>query len=465
MRHIHWLSLMAAALLVIALAACGGGGTTPQPTTAAPPTQPTAAAAQPTMAEQPTTAAQPTAEQPTAAAEQPTAAAAASPTATSIPITHNQGTPIQLLGWASSTAEDTLLSQIISGYNTSQAKYDASFNPVPNYDQSLQTALAGGSPPDVFYIDSLKFPDFVKNGVLATPPSGAIEDPSDFYPSLAAAFTSNGTLYCPPKDFSTLGLVYNKKMLDAAGIKPPTTWDELKTAAQKLTDKSKGVYGLVLPADAARWTAFLYQAGGHVLDSSGKMDIDTPEAKKALDYYLAFFTDGSAVLPDKVDSGWPGEAFGKEKAAMVVEGNWIVPFLKQSYPDVSYGIAELPAGTKKATLAFTVCYGVPKAAKNADGSWNLVNALTSKAGMQQWTDLGLAMPTRQSLKDHGSGKFPDLAAYLAGASYAQAWSFGPGFSAVFDTFNKGMQGAIGGQETSDQILKDTQKAGEEAVNP
>jgi multiple sugar transport system substrate-binding protein len=85
--------------------------------------------------------------------------------------------------------------------------------------------------------------------------------------------------------------------------------------------------------------------------------------------------------------------------------------------------------------------------------------------MQQWTDLGLAMPTRKSLKDHWSGKFPDLAAFLSGASYAQAWSFGPGFSAVFDTFNKGMQGAIGGQGTSDQILKDTQKAGEEAVNP
>ncbi len=462
MKRIHWPILLAGILMLVALAACGGG-TAGQATTAAQPT--TAAYGQAPTAT--TAAAQPTTAQPTTASAQPTTAATAAttPTATPIPITHNSGAKIQLLGWASSDAENALLGQIISGYNQSQSKFDASFNPVPNYDQSLQTALAGGSPPDVFYGDSLKFPDYIKSGILATPPSGAIEDPADFYPSLAAAFTSNGTLYCPPKDFSTLGLIYNKTMLDAAGVKVPATWDELKTAAQKLTDKSKGVYGLVLPADGARWTAFLYQAGGHVLNSSGKMDINTPEAKTALDYYLSFFTAGTAVLPDKVDSGWPGEAFGKQKAAMVVEGNWIVPFLQKSYPDVKWGVAELPVGTKKATLAFTVCYAVPKSAKSPDASWNLVNYLTGKQGMQQWTDLGLAMPTRQSLRDHWSSKFPDQAAFLAGAAYAQAWSFGPGFSAVFDTFNKDLQGAIAGQTTTDQVLKDTQRAGDEATTP
>ena len=130
------------------------------------------------------------------------------------------------------------------------------------------------------------------------------------------------------------------------------------------------------------------------------MNINTPEAKQALDYYTGFLVDGTAVTPDKVDSGWNGEAFAKEKVAMVVEGNWIVPFLAKDYPNVEYGITELPAGPKgKATLAFTVCYGVPQNGKNLDGSWKLVNALTNQAGMKKWTDLGLAMPTRKSLRD------------------------------------------------------------------
>jgi multiple sugar transport system substrate-binding protein len=442
MKHLRWSVVLTAIALLFALGACGGGATAP--TSAPSGAATTAPAATATSA---------------APAGGPTATPPPSPTATLMP----GRTGLQLLGWASSDAEDSLLNQMISGYNQSQSKYQASFNPVPNYDQSLQTALAGGAPPDVFYLDSLKFADFIKNGVLATPPSGALEDPSDLYPSLAAAFTANGTLYCPPKDFSTLGLEYNKQMLDAAGVKPPTTWDELKAAAQKLTDKSKGVYGLVLPADAARWGAFLYQAGGHFLDSSGKMDVNTPEAKQALDFYLGLISDGEATTPDKVDSGWPGEAFGKQKAAMVIEGNWIVPFLKQSYPDVQWGLAELPAGKKKATLAFTVCYAVPKTAKDPTASWGLVNALTNKAGMQQWTDLGLAMPTRKSLRDHWVQKFPDLQPFLAGADYAQAWSFGTGFSTVVDTFNKGLQAAIAGQETSTQVLQDTQKAGQQAL--
>lgn len=398
----------------------------------------------------------PTSAPPTTATQPTTAAATSAPS--------GSATKLQLLGWSSSDAENDLLKSIVSQFNQSQTQYTASFDPSPNYDQALQTALAGGAPPDVFYIDSLKFPDMLKNNVLATPPAGAIQEPDDFYPSLREAFTANGTFYCPPKDFSTLALIYNKKMLDAAGVKPPTNWEELKTTAQKLTDSSKGVYGLSLPADAARWVAFLYQAGGTVLGKDGKMNINTPEAKTALDYYTGLLADGVAVTPDKVDSGWPGEAFGKEKVAMVVEGNWIVPFLGKDFPGVEYGVAELPAGPKgKATMAFTVCYGVPKNGKNLDGSWQFVNALTNKEGMKAWTDLGLAMPTRKSLREGWVQKFPNLKVFLDGADYAHPWQFGPGFTVVTDAINKGIQEIVAGQSTSDAVLQTVQKAGEDVL--
>ena len=420
-----WYVLAALLVASFVITACGGG------------TAPTSAP--PTTATQPTTAA-----------------------ATSAP--SGSATKLQLLGWSSSDAENDLLKSIVSQFNQSQTQYTASFDPSPNYDQALQTALAGGAPPDVFYIDSLKFPDMLKNNVLATPPAGAIQEPDDFYPSLREAFTANGTFYCPPKDFSTLALIYNKKMLDAAGVKPPTNWEELKTTAQKLTDSSKGVYGLSLPADAARWVAFLYQAGGTVLGKDGKMNINTPEAKTALDYYTGLLADGVAVTPDKVDSGWPGEAFGKEKVAMVVEGNWIVPFLGKDFPGVEYGVAELPAGPKgKATMAFTVCYGVPKNGKNLDGSWQFVNALTNKEGMKAWTDLGLAMPTRKSLREGWVQKFPNLKVFLDGADYAHPWQFGPGFTVVTDAINKGIQEIVAGQSTSDAVLQTVQKAGEDVL--
>lgn len=429
----NWILVLASLLtLSLIVIACGGGGT------AAPTTAPSQATQAPAQA--------------TTAPAQPTSAPAAG------------ATKLQLLGWSSSEAENDLLTSIVNDYNASQTQYAASFEPSPNYDQSLQTALAGGAPPDVFYIDSLKFPDFIKNDVLATPPANAIEDPDDFYPSLRDAFTSNGTFYCPPKDFSTLALIYNKKMFDAAGVTPPTTWDELKAAAEKLTNKDTGVYGLGLSADAARWLAFLYQAGGQVINEDGKMNINTPEAKAALDYYTALLADGFAATPDKVDSGWNGEAFGKEKVAMTVEGNWIVPFLKKDFPNVDFGIAELPAGPKgKATLAFTVCYAVPKNGAHIDGSWTLVNALTSKEGMKKWTDLGLAMPTRKSLREGWVQKFPELKVFLDGADYSHPWQFAPGFTTVTDAINKGIQEIAAGQATSDAVLANVQKAGQDVL--
>jgi len=442
-RHVFYVvATLVLAILVITACAPATAPTTAPPTAAQPTT-----ASQPTSAPEATTATQPT------TASQPTTAAATGATA------------LQLLGWSSSDAENELLTSIVDRFNKSQTEYKASFAPVPNYDQSLQTALAGGAPPDVFYVDSLKFPDLIKNNVLAVPAAGAIQDPDDFYPSLRAAFTANGTFYCPPKDFSTLALLYNKKMLADAGVAVPTNWDELKAAAQKLTDSSKGVYGMSLSADAARWVAFLYQAGGVVLDANGKMNINTPEAKTALDYYTGLITDGYAVTPDKVDSGWNGEAFGKEKVAMVVEGNWMVPFMKSDFPNVDYGIAELPAGPAgKATMAFTVCYGVPKNGAKLDGSWEFVNALTDKEGMQAWTALGLAMPTRKSLRDWWLQEFPNLKVFLDGADYSHPWQFGPGFTVVNDALNKGIKEIVAGQTTSAAVLETVQKAGEDVLS-
>ena len=63
---------------------------------------------------------------------------------------------------------------------------------------------------------------------------------------------------------------------------------------------------------------------------------------------------------------------------MTIEGNWIVPALRNDFPDTNWDIVELPEGPAgKSTLAFTVCYGVPADAANSDVSWDLVNYLVS----------------------------------------------------------------------------------------
>lgn len=377
-------------------------------------------------------------------------------------------TELQLMGWASSEAENDRLQAVIDDFNAANSDINVTLNLVPDYDTKLQTSLAGGAPPDVFYIDSFRLPDFVAAGSIE-PAEGQLENVDDFYPSLRDAFTIDGTLYCPPKDFSTLGLQYNKSLFDAAGLDYPTddwSWDDLRNAAEQLTNEEEGVYGMVLSADFARWIAFLYQAGGSVTNAEfTEMAINSPEALEAMQFYVGLVEDGYAATPADLDSGWAGEAFGKGGAAMAMEGNWIASFLADQFPDVDYGVVQLPAGPGgEATMAFTVCYGVPAAGENKEASFKLVNYLTGPEGMKAWTDLGLAMPTRQSLADGWSTQYPDLQPFLEGAEHAHPWQFRPGFQDVLDTVNDGLQQAFTGSQLPEDVLENAEEVGTEVLN-
>ncbi len=432
-------------LLAMVLSACGG---------AAAPAAPAADQAAATEAAATTEAATEAA----AATEEATEAAAAPAAA---------GT-LQLMGWASSDAENTRLQEIVDQWNAANPDTQVQLNLVPDYDTKLQTALAGGSPPDIFYIDSFKLPDLVAANAVA-PIGDQLTNPDDFYPSMREAFTIDGTFYCPPKDFSTLALEYNKDLFDAAGVEYPTadwTWDDLRAAAEKLTNADTGTYGMVLSPDFARLIAFVYQAGGTITDEGfTTMTLDTDAVKQATDFYINMVADGFAAQPSDLDSGWAGEAFGKGQAAMAMEGNWIVPFLKDQYPDVKYGVVELPAGSAgKATMAFTVCYGVPANGKNNEQALKVVDYLTGAEGMKAWTDLGLAMPTRASLAEGWLAQYPDLQPFLAGADYAKKWQFRPGFQDVLDSFNAGLQDAFAGNQTADTVLSSVQDVGNQVLS-
>jgi multiple sugar transport system substrate-binding protein len=426
------LGLMLVLMLGLLLVACGPGDATPVPPEPVAPTDPDAPAVD-----------------------------------TPAPPVQPGVTQLTLMGWASSDAENVRLQQVVETFNRENDDVEVILNLVPDYDTRLQTSIAGGSPPDVFYIDSFRLPDFVAANVLV-PAEGRVENVDDFYPSLRDAFTVDGTFYCPPKDFSTLGLQYNTDMFDAAGLEYPNenwTWQDLRSAAEQLSDPGAGVYGMVLNADFARWIAFLYQAGGSVTDENfTQMTINSPQALEAMEFYVDMVLDGVAAQPPDLDSGWAGEAFGHQRAAMAMEGNWIVPFLADNHPDVNFGVTELPAGPAgDATMAFTVCYGVPAAGRHQEASFRLVNYLTGPEGMRAWTDLGLAMPTRQSLRGDWLNQFPHLEPFLAGAEYAHPWQFRPGFQDVLDTINNGLQQAMTGAVLPQDVLREAEQVGEEVL--
>ncbi|CAN5893424.1 ABC transporter substrate-binding protein [soil metagenome] len=368
------------------------------------------------------------------------------------------GVDLQLMGFSSSPAEDEQLSAIIETYNE-QSSNTATFNPVPEYDTTLQAALAGGEPPDVFYVDSNRLPDLVEAGTLM-PAEGQLDDETDFYPSLVEAFTYDDQFWCPPKDFSTLALQYNVPLLEEAGISPPTDWDELAVAAEALTTDDRA--GLVLGTEYPRWGAFMFQNGGAVTDEGfTEMTASSEPNTAAFAYLEDLYANGYAATAADLDAGWPGEAFGQEKAAMTIEGNWMVGAMRNDFPDLDWATAELPVGPEgPATFAFTVCYAVPSNAANPAASWDLVNYLVSPEQQLEYTKNFPVMPSRESIADDWLEANPDLEPYLNGATYARPFQFVPGFQAALDVLNDGIQGIAAGNREVDEVLEDTDEAGQ-----
>lgn len=143
---------------------------------------------------------------------------------------------------------------------------------------------------------------------------------------------------------------------------------------------------------------------------------------------------------------------------MVFEGNWLIPFMEGTFPDVNYSLAEMPAGAEQATLAFTVSYSIGADSANPDAAWSLLSYLTGPEGMETWTSQGLALPSRQDVPVPEGRE-----ALLAGAEYARPWSFVPSFADVSGAFNNAMSAAVEGSGSADEVVADTQAAAEGTV--
>ncbi|MGH2535230.1 MAG: ABC transporter substrate-binding protein [Thermomicrobiales bacterium] len=367
-------------------------------------------------------------------------------------------TTVRLTGWTASPDEDRLLVQVLQDFEAAHPDIRVDYQPIPaEYPTKLQTDIAAGSVADVFYVDSLLAPDLMSREVLL-PLDGYMSEAGvtaeDFYPGLIQAFQYNDATYGLPKDWSSLAMVYNQTAFEAAGIEAaPTTWDELRQVGEQLREAT-GEARINIPPDFARYIAFLYAGGGRVVSEDGSaVALDSDEARASLDFYYGLYRDGLASTPADVGASWPGDAFAKDFADIVFEGNWMFPHLASSAPELAFGVAEMPEGPGgKATMAFTVSYSAFFGTQVPNEAWTLINYLTGPEGMAKWTSLGLAMPARPALAEEWAQQFPERQPFLASGEYASPWALGPGGQGFFAEANSVLQGLFaGGMETSDAV--------------
>ncbi|WP_157245403.1 sugar ABC transporter substrate-binding protein [Nonomuraea typhae] len=366
---------------------------------------------------------------------------------------------LQVLMASSGDAETAAVKQAAAEWAAAGGN-TATVTPAQDIHQQLGQALAGSSPPDVFYVDAARFADYASVGALE-PYAGKLSGSQDFYPTLRETFTYNGTFYCAPKDFSTLALIVNDELWKKNGLGPgdiPATWEELAAVTKKI----KGVTPLAFGETRDRLGVFMVAAGGWITSEDGKQATgDSPENLAALEYVKGLLAGKRIQYAKALDAEWGGEAFGKGKAAMTIEGNWIRGAMRADYPDVAYSVHELPAGPKgKGTLSFTNCWGIAARSANKAAAVDFVEAMTRPERQLAFARAFGVMPSRQSAKDAYLKEFPGDAAFVNGAAYAQGPVNVPKMDSVLADFDTGLQqlAAKDPKEILARLQKNTESA-------
>ncbi len=165
-----------------------------------------------------------------------------------------------------------------------------------------------------------------------------------------------GKVYALPFGITTRGLIYNKDMFKAAGIvdengeaKPPKTYDELREAAKKLTDKSKNQYGIMFPVKWGAWvesdiTSLAYSSSGRdAYDPiSGTYDYSVylPELE-----LIKNLKDDGSVYPgaEGLDNDPARAKFSEGNIGMKISYSFDVGVFSTQFPaKMDWGVAPLP---------------------------------------------------------------------------------------------------------------------------
>jgi len=365
---------------------------------------------------------------------------------------------IKLSGWGGSPVEQKLLRQVLQDfeaqYPTIKVKYEVIAD---QYMDVIKTRLIGEAAPDVFYLDALEAPFLMSQNVLEPLESYITPefDLTDFEDTLLDSFKYQNQIYGLPKDYSTLALFYNKKAFATANLSsPPATWDELRTYSKQLTGKLNR-YGFGEIPELARQVYKIKAFGGKLVDQNGYASFANEAGLQGLELVVdQYQKDRSSAQKSDVGTNSGSEMFGQSKVAMVIEGNWAIPYLTETFPQVEFGTAPVPTiNDKKGTMVFTVAYVMNKQAQHKAEAWELISYLTGKEGMQKWTGTGFALPTRKSVaKNLGYDQDPLRSPLVAGVDYATSWQVGKYSSAIVNNFDNQFVSALLGQQPLKQAM-------------
>jgi multiple sugar transport system substrate-binding protein len=298
--------------------------------------------------------------------------------------------------------------------------------PFADLDNALTLGAVSGDLPDIAIVDNVAMNSLGGSGLLADLTDRVKQwgQADEYYRGPWQGCQVGGKTLGIPNNANCLALYYNTEMLQSAGVRPPTTWDELSAAARRLTEGNR--FGLAMSAikteeGVFQFLPFLWQAGG---------DLDTfaTYGATALSFLDGLVDDGSL---SRQCVGWNQQdvntRFASGRAAMQINGPWQIPTLKQT--NLEWNVAALPRDRTAATCLGGENWVVMASSDHIDKAWEVLEYTQRPSALVPFlVSLG-NLPARKDLADRGTwASDPALRLFLGQLSIARPRQYGPRYN-------------------------------------
>ncbi len=340
-------------------------------------------------------------------------------------LVHEPGIELTVLHWSGEGGpeEDAIVERSLEAFREANPGVRIRrINPgdAASFYTKLQTMMAAGAPPDVFYVGSERIPSFGALGLLEPLDAylardAAAGDPralrlDEFYPQVVDAFRWDGTamgrgeLLGIPKDFTTVGFYYNKDLFRRAGVPFPSddwTWDDFASAARAIgalrDDAGERLTGAEFVTWSAMVRAYLFTEGVDVRgETFDDVALSDPRAMAALERLRAWRHDETNTLTSgrsKIATG--AAVFSTGRVGMAGPfGRWVVPEYARIQA-FDWDFAPLPRGAVRANIILTVAWAISARSAHKEEAWRLVRWLSSEETQREQARLGLAIPSHR----------------------------------------------------------------------
>lgn len=313
--------------------------------------------------------------------------------------------------------------------------------PYDAYNQKVASAVPAGQGPDVINLFYGWVPLYVDSGYLQPLPAEAfpaMDIERDFVPMVKNS-KFDGKYWALPTAVRSLALFYNADRLRAADIgRPPITWDEFLTAAQRMTVRDAagrmttegfGVapagqdHQLIREVLFRQWGVAPYSADGR------RVTYATPQGAAALKWYTDLITQHKVGVIDFFPGGnGYRDAFMADRAGMIVDGSFAIGSIRAG-TKATWGVTTLPRRSLGGEASNFGSYWVHGLTVRAQGprreaAIKFLKFLVSEQVQRLWLQqVGELPASRRLVEDPQLAADPIYGPFIQGLAYARATFF------------------------------------------